>query len=1220
MSVEKTIQRTLYTNRRYHQPLSGSNTGSIFDTSWSTVQNSPIFSNYVDGVNVGSFQVRFNDGQNNNALVHSNGNWIPPKTGYDCFINIIEVDTKGRITDIVISDGGVGYKVGDRFSIISLGAVNGLVEVKKTDSNGKVESVEIINGGMGYQTTTNIELNDLFWTLQEVLTNAESGEEIITNIINPLDQEWKLKLDNKNLTSFALYGNLVELIKASFLGIVNNFPASLWLLRKEYYSESILEWYYEVNNPFNINIFTSDEDPYIDDIRVFQQNHNRYEIIEAKNSERVDDNCIDDYTGIQLTENRYDIDSVTAVYKHIYIKKPGFIGFVGKIDGVDYTLDNNDLITIRLPKQPDVLTKQEVFTFDKDGNTIKENVGCVADHYYTPIRLIDGMVISYNNKTNIINILFNYDDKHNPCTLINYVADIDSDVFGFHIRPKEKYINDFFNNLSDFQNIILNRNTVPTYTSTFYVPMKDSDGSYTGMYTNEDFTLETEDGWNIDLSSTSYQRMMKTLLDAAEYMDTMKCDNIYRMLTHDSIKNLDWSLNRVEDEALAESHIIGGTFLKKVLRIYGRSYDEIKKYIRGIEVINNLTYNQLDNYPDAILKNEVDIAGWKPVSVINFDNFGVTTEQLYYGWQQKYNSIDIENEFYRRLLLNSSYIASWKGTKHGIEMLMNLFGIDRNKWGLNEIVYVANGSSYGPNKDTNDMIPDEVSPINSDNIVEGYTYDVYSSNPTGSITYNGIKYMSGQEFVGIKSVTEFTPDLGAQVYFYPFKNILLLNKTTPYTENGSDFSMTEGTAFGREVGEGEEVLPIPITKYYYGDYIDCKKCSGKGYTNERSICYQCNGLGKVRRYHGVPFFHGNTERLYYQQYGGWYQDTQAELRMVETIEDLKSMIIRLGQEEGTLVFVRNDSQWKVNDGKKYSNYWVLTDSDKSVNKDGWHNLTEDETSEPFTITTESGVSVTINIQAYFQITTTNEGNNPHTGGTLGYDYGNSYLQNIGYDVINAAKTSITPPLSIKKGNVNNTNGIFNYTLNNSPDCMWDKPQFYLLENVGFKLEGYVDNKGCWPVYRNEGYIRRKFVSEPKIYKEDVLMIDPSYSIYNTYTDLSGCTPKLLIDKETNTRYVERIPENTEFYRIVNCKNIVFRYNSEDGSEEYFFINNIMPYLENLIPSTSILDIAFASPTLCGIGVMKMREEDAEGDQCEEVAGDHTAINRVAKFRNVPNFS
>jgi hypothetical protein len=311
----------------------------------------------------------------------------------------------------------------------------------------------------------------------------------------------------------------------------------------------------------------------------------------------------------------------------------------------------------------------------------------------------------------------------------------------------------------------------------------------------------------------------------------------------------------------------------------------------------------------------------------------------------------------------------------------------------------------------------------------------------------------------------------------------------------------------------------------------------------------------------VPFFQGNSERLYYQQYGGWYQDTQAELKMVETISDLTDMILKQGQEEGTLVYVRNDDEWKTNsDTKNLSHYWILLDSNKSIIKDGWYNLTVEQTLESFSVTTAEGTTVTVNIQAYFQVSSTNEGNNPHTGGTLGYDYGYDYLRHFGYHIVNSDDKNITPPLSTPKGTVTNTHGLFTHTLNNSPECMWNTPQYRLLENVGFKLKGYIDNKGCWAVYRNEGYNKRLetgYISEPTgtpKYRDDILMIDPSYAINRKYLTKEKCAYIPMSDDTVNTRLVT-LPQNKEFYRIINCKNIIFRYNSNDKSEEYFFINN-----------------------------------------------------------------
>ena len=61
----------------------------------------------------------------------------------------------------------------------------------------------------------------------------------------------------------------------------------------------------------------------------------------------------------------------------------------------------------------------------------------------------------------------------------------------------------------------------------------------------------------------------------------------------------------------------------------------------------------------------------------------------------------------------------------------------------------------------------------------------------------------------------------------------------------------------------------------------------------------------------------------------------------------------------------------------------------------------------------------------------------------------------------------------------------------------------------------------------------------------------------------------------------------------------------------------MPYLENLIPSTAIIDIAFDKPISCGIGTMVV-EGGTVGDQCKDE--DRIPINRVSRIRNQPNVS
>ncbi len=60
-----------------------------------------------------------------------------------------------------------------------------------------------------------------------------------------------------------------------------------------------------------------------------------------------------------------------------------------------------------------------------------------------------------------------------------------------------------------------------------------------------------------------------------------------------------------------------------VLQIYGRSFDEIKKFIDGMANMTSVNYNIGNNdIPSLLLKNLADTLGWEPnISPITNENF-----------------------------------------------------------------------------------------------------------------------------------------------------------------------------------------------------------------------------------------------------------------------------------------------------------------------------------------------------------------------------------------------------------------------------------------------------------------------------------------------------------------------------------------------------------------------------------------------------------------------
>ena len=109
------------------------------------------------------------------------------------------------------------------------------------------------------------------------------------------------------------------------------------------------------------------------------------------------------------------------------------------------------------------------------------------------------------------------------------------------------------------------------------------------------FLAASFESTNIDKKSRC---SVSSLLDAANIVDELFSDNLYRMMTHDSIKNMDSTYSREVDQDALDDIIVGGTKVQKLLRLYGRSFDDLKDYIEGISFANTVSYDALNNLPN----------------------------------------------------------------------------------------------------------------------------------------------------------------------------------------------------------------------------------------------------------------------------------------------------------------------------------------------------------------------------------------------------------------------------------------------------------------------------------------------------------------------------------------------------------------------------------------------------------------------------------------------
>lgn len=274
--------------------------------------------------------------------------------------------------------------------------------------------------------------------------------------------------------------------------------------------------------------------------------------------------------------------------------------------------------------------------------------------------------------------------KGDPFGFINNGLSLYKD---FHIRPNEGIRNRFFNNLNDFESNLLNTLISPRYTATFKYKVENDEGV---VFTNiKSVTWPTSDGYNLDFNTLEYEDYVNDILSVTNDADLTDSDLIVRFLVSETISSFDTApINYISEEEL-----IGGQKVNKLLRIYGRNFDDIKRYIDSISLANVVTYDGYDNTPNITLKNLAYVLGWDPITTIVgndlLENYLERPRTPYSGHSRNYNTLEAEFEMWRRILLNSRWIWESKGHRKTIEFLLRFIGSPDGLITFSEHVYVA---------------------------------------------------------------------------------------------------------------------------------------------------------------------------------------------------------------------------------------------------------------------------------------------------------------------------------------------------------------------------------------------------------------------------------------------------------------------------------------------------------------------------------------------------
>lgn len=202
----------------------------------------------------------------------------------------------------------------------------------------------------------------------------------------------------------------------------------------------------------------------------------------------------------------------------------------------------------------------------------------------------------------------------------------------FSIHPNEEIIEEYFRNLEGFEWKLLNRDTNPLYSNAFLFPIQRKDGTW--RLVRRTYTWPSV-GYCIDIETSEYSSFIGGFYKLCEIYDSLWCDSIWRCMVHESIKNFDWSYRREFTDNDVQENIDGGNRMMDVMRFYGRVYDEAKRYVDGIKMTNNVTYDGKNNCPTAQISDKNNLLGFDTASTLHqfywyeeVDRFPAITDEI----------------------------------------------------------------------------------------------------------------------------------------------------------------------------------------------------------------------------------------------------------------------------------------------------------------------------------------------------------------------------------------------------------------------------------------------------------------------------------------------------------------------------------------------------------------------------------------------------------------
>ena len=298
-------------------------------------------------------------------------------------------------------------------------------------------------------------------------------------------------------------------------------------------------------------------------------------------------------------------------------------------------------------------------------------------------------ILDYSTDKNY-NLIFKFKGKVPLIT--NFIASV---------RPKNKYIEDFYKNIPTIGKYMLDRD------NDFKFKIYELDNNYNANVIELQFGLDKY-GYNIDLT-TKLSQLLKRLLPIFSSYDEEITNILRRKLVTNAV--IEFDTEGKDDNDYGKIY--------KLLTIWADNFDNITKDINYIKSVNNITYNKIGNLPDSLLKNKANSFGWDVISPSDIEN-KLPSDNIVNKLNGKLTTVnEIENEFWRQLVINSAYIFRSKGTRKIIDYMIKLLGLPKDLIKFNEYVYQVQNTL------DSDKITDILNKLNNDLTVEDLKLDIY---------------------------------------------------------------------------------------------------------------------------------------------------------------------------------------------------------------------------------------------------------------------------------------------------------------------------------------------------------------------------------------------------------------------------------------------------------------------------------------------------------------